>query len=148
MSILTVDDFKLLFDPDRIEQLATDGSLQHGTIVYNESVVAMVVAQAEGVVKNTLSLQYGTAELEADAGIKRITADLAMYYLELRRPPVSVAMVRIHNLALQLLTQLQRGEAKLAEATQLLPTGPTEEPTEAISTGFFNLTEAEQNSLT
>lgn len=148
MAILTVDEFKLLFDPDRIQQLASDSSLQHGTITYNVAIVAAVISQAEGVVKNSLSLQYSTVQLEADAGIKRIVADLAMYHLESRRPPVSAETTRIHKLALHLIKQLQNGEAKLAAVPQLLPTGPTAEPTEAISTGFFSLTEAEQDSLT
>lgn len=148
MAILTAEEFKLLFDPDRIKQLSSDSSLQHGTIVYNESIVAAVITQAEGTIKNSLSLQYTVAQLEDDAGIKRITADLAMYYLESRRPPVSAEATRIHKLALQLIVQLQKGEAKLAGVAQLLPSGPTEEATEAISSGFFNLTEAEQDSLT
>lgn len=148
MAILSVDNFKLLFDPDRITQLASDSTLQHGTITYNAHVVQAVIDQAEGVVTNTLSLQYTTAQLEADAGVIRIVADIAMYYLELRRPPVSVETIALHKLALQLLSQLQKGEAKLAVVTQLLPSGPSEIPTEAISTGFFNLTEAERDSLT
>lgn len=148
MAILTVGTFKLLYDPDRIKQLASDSSLQHGTVTYNEAIVIAVIGQAEGIVKNTLSLQYSTAQLEADAGIKRITANIAMYYLESRRPPVSAETTRLNKIALHHLDQLQKGEAKLVAVTQLLPTGPTEEPTEAISSGFFNLTEAEQNSLT
>lgn len=148
MSILSVEQFKLLFDPDRIKQLASDRSLQHGTVTYNAEIVAAVLTQAEGVIKNTLSLQYTTAQLEADAGIVRIVADVAMYYLELRRPPASAETVRIHKLALQLLTQLQKGDAKLAAVTQLLPSGPTAIPTEALSSGFFKLTEEEQASLT
>lgn len=148
MAILTVAEFQQFFDPDRIKQLASDSSLQFGTTVYNKNIVTSVVEQAEGIVKNTLSLQYSTAEMEADAGLKRITADIAMFSLESRRPPVSAEAIRIHKFALQQLTQLQEGKAKLAAVQQLLPTGPTDEPTEAISTGFFNLTQAEQDSLT
>lgn len=148
MAILTIAAFQLLFDPDRVRQLASDASLQFGKITYKAANVQSVIDKAEGVVKNTLSLQYSTAQLEADEGIKRIVADIAMFYLEIRRPPVSAETVRLHKLALGLLRQLQTGEAKLAAVPQLLPTGPTEEPTEAISTGFFNLTEAEQDSLT
>jgi len=147
MSILSVDEFKLLFDPDRIQQLASDSSLQFGTVKHNEAVVPAVISQAEGIVKNTLSLQYSTAQLEADAGIKRITANMAMYYLESRRPPVSAETARLNKIALHHLDQLQKGEAKLAAVTQLLPTGPEDEPIEAISSGFFTLTQAEQDSL-
>lgn len=138
MAILTAADFKLLFDPDRIKQLASDSSLQHGTITYNEAIVTAVIDQAEGVVKNTLSLQYTTLQLEADAGIKRITADLAMYYLEARRSPPSEAKKNLYKLATALLTQLQRGEAKLDAVPQLLPSGPTEKPTEATDSGYFD----------
>lgn len=148
MAILTVAELQALFDPDRIKQLASDSSTQFGKVVYNEDTVQAVITQAEGIVKNILSLQYTTVQLEKDAGIKRITADMAMYYLEMRRPPPSAEAVRIHKLALGHLSQLKDGSAKLAAVDQLLPTGPTEAPTEAISTGFFNLTEEERASLT
>lgn len=148
MAILTIKELQRLFDADRIRQLASDSSTQFGKVVYNEGVVQTIVDQAEGVVKNALSLQYNTAQLEADAGVKRIVADLTIYYLETRRPPVSTETTRLYKVAQERLTQLQRGVAKLADVQQLLPTGPTEEPTEALSTGFFNLTKEEQASLT
>ena len=148
MAILTVEELLQLFDPDRIRQLASDSSAQFGKVVYDEGVVQTIITQAEGVVTNSLCLQYSNAQLEADAGIKRAVADMAMYYLELRRPPVSAETKGLHKLALHQIDQLQKGTAKLAAVTQLLPTGPTETPTEAIGTGFFNLTQEEQTSLT
>jgi len=148
VAILTVEELQQLFDPDRIKQLASDSNSRFGTVAYNTEVVQTIITQAEGIVINTLCLQYDVAQLEADAGVKRITADVAMYYLESRRPPVSAATTRLYQVALGRLKQLQDGSAKLAAVTQLLPTGPTVEPTEAISTGFFNLTQAEQDSLT
>ena len=147
MAILTVAQLQQLFDPDRIKQLASDSNTQFGVVAYDAAVVQAIVTQAEGTVKNALSLQYSVAQLEADAGVQRIAADLAMYYLESRRPPISADTVRLYKSALGLLIQLQNGTAKLAAVTQLLPTGPTEEPTEALSTGFFNLTQEEQDSL-
>jgi len=148
VAILTVAELHQLFDPDRIRQLASDSSTQFGKVVYSATTVQTIVTLAEGTVKNALSRQYSTAQLEADAGVKRITADLAMYYLESRRPPVSAETTRLYKIALGRLIQLQNGEAKLAAVQQLLPTGPTTEPTEAIATGFFNLTAEEQASLT
>lgn len=148
MAILSVTQLQQLFDPDRIKQLASDSSGQFGKIVYSEGVVQAIITQAEGIVKNSLSLQYTPDQLEDDAGVRRITADVAMYYLESRRPPVSAETTRLYKVALGRLTQLQKGEAKLVAVPQLLPTGPTKIPTEAISTGFFNLTEEEQASLT
>lgn len=147
MSILTIEQLKLVFDPSRIEQLASDTNLQFGKITYNAEVVTTIINQVEGSIKNSLSLQYTTSELEADLGIQRMAADIVMYYLELRRPPPSAATKSLYDAALLFLKQLQEGSAKLSAVQQLLPTGPTSEPTEAISTGFFNLTEAEQNSL-
>lgn len=147
MAILTVAELLQLFDPDRIKQLASDSSTQFGVVTYDAAVVQTIVTLAEGTVKNALSRQYSIVQLEADAGVQRIVADLAMYYLESRRPPISADTVRLYKSALSLLIQLQNGIAKLAAVTQLLPTGPTEEPTEALSTGFFNLTQEEQDSL-
>ncbi len=148
MAILTIAELQQFFDPDRIKQLASDSSAQFGKVVYNEGTVTAVIAQADGIVKNALSLQYTTVQIEADAGVKRITSDITMYYLEMRRPPPSADTLRLYQVALQLLKQLQTGEAKLAAVDQLLPSGPTTVPTEAISTGFFNLTTEEQDSLT
>ena len=139
--------FKQLFDPDRIEQLASDSNRQFGSVKYNESVVQTIITQAEGVVKNALGLQYSVAELEADAGVARATGDIAMYYLESRRPPVSAETKGLYKLALHMIDQLHKGEAKLSAVTQLLPSGNETVPTEAISTGFFNLTQEEQDSL-
>lgn len=147
MAILTVDVFKQLFDVDRITQLASDSSRQFGTVKYNETLVQLIITQAEGVVKNALGIQYTVVQLEADAGIVRITADIAMYYLEQRRPPASPETARLYKLALHMIDQLQKGEAKLTAVSQLLPSGSETIPTEAISTGFFNLTQAEQDVL-
>lgn len=147
MAILTVADLKLIFDADRIQQLASDTTKQFGVVKYNEVIVQTMITQAEGTVKNMLGLQYTVAQLEADAGIKRIVADLTMYYLESRRPPVPTQTESVYKVAMHLLEQLQKGDAKLADVQQLLPIGSTTIPTEAISTGFFNLTEAEEDSL-
>ena len=148
MAILTIEILMQLFDADRIRQLASDSSGQHGKVVYTEAIVTTLISQAEGVIKNSLSLQYSTEQLEANPGIQRMTAEIVMYYLESRRPPPSAATTKIYDLALKLLGQLQDGSAKLSAVQQLLPTGPSEEPKEALSTGFFSLTEAEQESLT
>ncbi|KKM14030.1 hypothetical protein LCGC14_1710230 [marine sediment metagenome] len=148
MAILTLDTFLQLYDPDRIEQLASDNSRQFGTNKYNEEIVQSMITLAEGTVKNALSKMYTTIELEADAGVQRIVADLAMYNLEARRPPIAEEVKNLHKLALHMIEQLQNGIAKLTAVSQLLPLGSTEQATEAISTGFFNLTEEEQDLLT
>ena len=148
MAILTVAELLQLFDPDRIKQLASDSSTQFGKVAYSETTVQAMITQAEGTVKNSLCLQYSNDQLEADAGVKRITADLVMYYLESRRPPVSAATTNSYKVALGQLIAIQNGRAKLAAVSQLLPTGPTVAPTEALRTGFFNLTTEEQESLT
>jgi len=138
MALLTVEEFRLVFDPERITQLASDSSRQHGNITYHEGIVTAVITQAEGIIKNALSLQYTVLQMEADAGLKRMTADIAMYYLELRRPPVTPATERLYKIALGSLEQLQQGVAKLVAVDQLLPIGPTEEPTEATASGYFD----------
>lgn len=147
MAILTVEVFKQLFDVDRIQQLASDMSQQFGTVKYNEAIVQTIITQAEGVVKNTLGLPYTEAQLEGNTGIVRIVADIAMFYLESRRPPIAAETTQLYKLALHMLEQLQKGEAKLEATDQLLPIGNEVIPTEAIQTGFFNLTDEEQDSL-
>lgn len=147
MAILTVDQFSVLFDKERIKQLASDFDYAHNKTIYDASKVSTVIAQAEGIIKNALCRQYTTAQLEADAGIQRITADLAIYYLELRRGDPSGATVRIFGEAKERISRLQDGTEKLDAVSELLPTGSTTEPTEAIKTGFFSLTDAEEASL-
>ncbi len=148
MAILSVTELLQLFDAERIKQLASDKSTQFGKVVYSERTVQTIITLAEGTIKNALCLQYSETQLEADAGVKRITADIAMYYLESRRPPISAETTRLYKIALSRLIQLQNGEAKLVAVDQLLPSGPTTAPVEAFRTGFFNLTTEEQESLT
>jgi len=148
MSILTASELLLVFDPDRIRQLASDQSQQHGKITYNEAIVTAILNQVEGLVKNSLSLQYSTTELEADYGIKRMVADIAMYYLEIRRPPPTVETTQLYKAAALFLAALQQGTAKLSAVQQLLPSGPSTAPVEAISTDFFSLTSEEQAEVT
>lgn len=126
-----------MFDHDRVEQLASDFDPRTGGSSYNADNATLVLGQAEGVVKNALSLQYTTVQLEADAGIARMVGDMAMYYLEFRRSNFSPEVKSAYANAGRLLDQLRNGDAKLSGVTQLLPTGPTSEPTEATDSGYF-----------
>lgn len=150
MAILTVTELKLAFDARRVEDLASDFSEIQQEPVYDETILEAIIAQAEGYVKTQLSKIYSTAELEADQSIKRIVADVAMYFLEFRRNRVSPDVQSAFERAQRFLRGLQEGTFKLAAVTQLLPIGETTQPTEALSAGegFFYLNEDESDLLT
>jgi len=149
MAILTVAELKKTFDAERVTDLASDYSEAQQEPVYDESIVDAIIAQAEGYVKTQLSKMYSVAELEADQSIKRAVADLAMYYLELRRNQISPDVQGAFERAQMFIQGLLDGSFKLPAVAQLLPQGETTTPTEALRAGegFFYLTEDEENSL-
>lgn len=150
MAILTVTELKKAFDAERVEDLASDYSQVQQTPVYDETIVESVIAQAEDYVKAQLSKMYSTAELEADQSIERITADIAMYYLEFRRNQISPTVQSAFERAQRFLQGLQDGTFKLSAVTQLLPQGNTDQPIEVLAAGeeFFYLNDDEIDLLT
>ena len=130
--------------------MASDYSSVQQQPVYDVAIVEAIITQAEDYVKAQLSKMYSTVELEADKSIERITADIAMYYLEYRRNQISPDVKGAFERAQRFLLGLQDGTFKLAAVTQLLPEGNTTQPTEVLSAGegFLYLDEDESNLLT
>ena len=147
MAILTVVELKLAFDAERVVDLASDFSTLANEPTYDETIIEAIIAQSEDYVKAQLSKNYTTVQLEADKSIERITADIAMYYLELRRNLISPTIQTAFDRAIAFLQGLQNGTLKLEAVTQLLPQGNTIQPTEIIEDGFFSLTEEENDLL-
>ncbi len=147
MAILSITTFRKLFDSDRITQLASDYSELHGEPYYDEEAVTTILTQADAFVKAALSKMYSTAEIEADKFIERLTADIAMYYLEFRRNEISATVQEAFKRAQLFLEGLRDGSFKLGAVSQLLPNGETTQPIETIETGFFKLTENEEALL-
>lgn len=149
MAILSVVEFQKAFDPSRVTQLASDYDEVQAEPVYDETIVSAVLLQAEAFIKAALSKQYSTTELEADKAIERVCADVAMYYMEFRRNQFTPAVEAGFERAKRFLRDLQDGTAKLGAVAQLLPTGPSEAPTEAIedASEFLYLTDDEQDLL-
>ncbi len=150
MAILTVAELKKAFDAQRVTDLASDYSDVQQQPAYDEDIVEAVIAQAEDYIKAQLSKMYSTTELEADKSIERVTADIAMYYLEFRRNQISPDVKSAFERAMRFLQGLQDGTFKLAAVTQLLPDGETTQPTEVLAAGegFFYLSEDESDLLT
>jgi len=136
MTLFVIKDLQDVFDNDRIEQLASTGSPP----VYNQWIVEAVVNQAIDYVRAALSKQYSDTQLEADNFVKRLVADITIYYLEMRRGQFTPSVERGFERAVNALKALQEGVMKLGNVTQLLPEGVTTQPTEAIGTDFFKLT--------
>ncbi len=121
MAILTVAQFKLVFDTERIEHLASVYNSVDELETYSEPVVQAILDQSEGEILNALSKSYSTTQIEADKSVKRLTAIFAMYYLQMRRGSYTDDIEKAYERAVILLENLEEGEVKLAAVAQLLP---------------------------
>jgi len=113
--ILSADELKKAYSSFRIDQLSDDGSGPDADIV------SQAIAHADGIIKNALSVTYTTVAIEADNGVKRICAVLAIYFLESRRGDTPPQSSVDYKEAMELLLALTRGEIKLAAASEVLP---------------------------
>lgn len=141
MSIVTVANLFAAFDSDRIKQFASDYTSGTGQPTYLETTVTSVLTNAEGLILLALSKQYTQSELEADAGIKRITLDIAMYLLESRKGNPSQIITDAYIRSQKILSDLQDGTSKLADVAQLLPTISVNNSSDALeitSQGYFD----------
>ena len=142
MAILSYSTFRQMFDANRIEQLASDADPKYNRAVFHVSYVNTALGQAEGEVRSALSLQYSTAEMEADENLERVVGSIAMYNLELRRGDFTEQIATAYKWAQEQLRLLRDGTIKLADTAQLLPsiTQPEDEveTTEATGSGFFD----------
>lgn len=133
MAILTITTFKNFYDHDRIRQLATESGS------YVESIVTAQIAAVEGDIYSRLSKCYTVTQIDADAGMALLCAQLVIYHLESRRGPVSADTKTQWQLAEERLKQLTEGEAKLADVEQVLPRISPEDPTDHFeNSGYFD----------
>ena len=149
MAILSIAQLILLFDVERVNDLASDYDSGAKKPVYDADILTAIIAQATDYVEAQLSLQYTTAELEADKSIERVAADIAMYFLESRRNQVSPAVKESFERAQNYILGLLEGTFKLAAVSQLLPQGVETNSLEVLDSaeGFLYLTEDEQDIL-
>ena len=141
MAICTVANLFTAFDEDRCKQLASDLSGGLGKPVYNENNLLGVLTDAEGLILLTLSRQYTSVQLAADAGIKRICLDIAMYLLEKRKGNPTPVIENGYLRAMTIIEELQNGTSKLASVAQLLPTIAIDNDSaslEITSSGMFD----------
>ena len=115
MAIITIANLKASFDSRRVDQLADDGN---DTITAN---IQAAIDDADGEVKNALSSQYTTAQIEADPGIKRLTKVFAMWNLEFRRGNIPELLQQAYDRMQATLERLQEGKHKLNAVSQVLP---------------------------
>ncbi len=146
---LTVAQFRLSFDTERVTDLASDMNDVQGTPVYDVAILNAIIAQAVDYVSSQLSKMYSTAQINADKSMERVTADVAMYYLEFRRNQISDDVQNAFERAQRFLKGLQNGTFKLAAVDQLLPIGEESQTTEVLEAGeeLFYLTEDEVDLL-
>ena len=146
---LTVAQFRLAFDTERVTDLASDFNDVQQQPVYAETILDAIIAQAIDYVAAQLSKMYSTTQIDADKSMERITADIAMYYLEFRRNQISDDVQSAFERAQRFLAGLQNGTFKLAGVDQLLPIGEESQPTETLEAGegLFYLDEDEIDLL-
>jgi phage gp36-like protein len=141
MAICTIANLFAAFDEDRCKQLASDLSGGIGKPVYNEDNLLGILADAEGLILLALSRQYTSVQIAADAGVKRICLDIAMYLLEKRKGNPAEAIENGYLRAWAIIESLQNGTAKLAGVAQLLPTIAIDNDSaslEITSSGMFD----------
>jgi len=141
MAIAEVSDMLLAFDEGRVKEFATDYTGTAGKPVYSALRITSVLADAEGQIYLALSKQYSVVEIEADAGIKRLCLDIAMYLLESRKGNPSQVITDAYTRSMKILADLQDGKAKLAAVNQLLPSIATDNGSTALeitSSGLFD----------
>lgn len=146
---LSIAQFMLSFDAERVTDLASDYDDVQQQPVYNSDILDAIIAQAESYVAVQLSKMYSTTQIDADKSIERVTADIAMYYLEFRRNQISDDVQSAFERAQRFLKGLQNGTFKLAAVDQLLPAGEESQPLEVLRAGeeLFYLTEDETDLL-
>lgn len=146
---LSIVQFMLSFDAERVTDLASDYDDVQQQPVYNSDILDAIIAQAESYVAVQLSKMYSTTQIDADKSIERVTADIAMYYLEFRRNQISDDVQSAFERAQRFLKGLQNGTFKLAAVDQLLPAGEESQPLEVLRAGeeLFYLTEDETDLL-
>ncbi len=146
---LSVAQFRLSFDTERVTDLASDMNDVQGTPVYDVAILEAIITQAVDYVSSQLSKMYSAAQINADKSTERVTADVAMYYLEFRRNQISDDVQSAFERAQRFLKGLQNGTFKLSAVDQLLPTGEESQSTEVLEAGegLFYLNEDEIDLL-
>jgi phage gp36-like protein len=121
MAMLTTDDLKGFFDSKRIEELASKYDASVGENIFDTSIVFGIIAQAEDLIKDTLCNLYTLAQIEASTTMKRLVAQISLYYLEYRRGTPSEATIRLYDEAMQSLNNYIAGLARINTVSELLP---------------------------
>ena len=122
MAFLTEAKLKLMYDVDRITDLASRESPSLGGRFYDATVITTLIDQAEVLIKGALSKNYTVAEIEADTSLQRMCGDLTMYYLEVGRGQVPAGLKQLYEIHLTRLDALISGDEKLSAVAELLPT--------------------------
>lgn len=139
MTLLTLVQFRQAFDHDLIERLSTELSTSRGQRVPDTDIVEELIAQAASTVYGYLSNQYSTVQIDADASMRRVCCDLAIYYLYGRRSgEIPATITAAYERAMRYLSDLQTGLIRLAAVAQLLPTGDETYDDLYDDTGYFD----------
>jgi len=136
MAIVSTAQLLKTFSTDRVKELAMEDS--GGVLTYDVTIVNDAITLAEGTIYNALDKLYSTAEINADAGVRRIASVIAYYYLESRRSAAPEYVITMYELALRNLEQLKKGEIVLAAVGQVLPSGETELENFLTKSGYFD----------
>jgi phage gp36-like protein len=138
MAMLTVDNLKGYFDSKRIEELASKYDASVGENIFDTSIVSGIIAQAEDFVKDSLCNLYTLAQIEASTVMKRLVAQISLYYLEYRRGTPSEATIRLYDEATQSLNSYIEGLKRLNTVTELLPMHDTSDSAGEDQNLLFN----------
>ena len=132
--ILTVAQLRLCFDGPRLNELSSRYDDSVGSIVYDETIISTCIAQADSLIKGNLVKGYTVAQIEADASLQRLCANITLYFLELGKGSLPDTVKTNYLEALERLARIRSGDEILAAVTQQLPTATNITPlTEEVS---------------
>jgi phage gp36-like protein len=128
VALLTVTQLKTFIDSERVTELSSRRDESVGTMVYDESIASTCITQAESLIKGMLSNVCLSSQVDADSGMQRMCADIALYYLSQGRGSPTDSQIRIYEQHYERLRRLQEGTEKLAAVSALLPFAITPSP--------------------
>lgn len=132
MDFLTEAQLKQHYGVTRVEQLATESG------AYDTDIVNELITTCSDEVEQELSSLYTATQLAASGAIRRATAVLVIYALQLRRGDVSSDVAAAEAKIRTLLDRLRRGETKLGAVDRVLPAELDEVAEVFEESGYFN----------
>ena len=115
MAYITKDDLEKRLSSEYLLMIADDD--QDG--VLDEQVIDEAISQAQSEVDTYIGTRYEVPILDPPQVVKKLTADLAIYYLHMRKDNMPEPVQKLYDGALKLLTLIAQGKVTLGVSEQV-----------------------------